>query len=186
MIRDRTKRMFAAELEEMLGAMPLEKVRVKDLCERCGVQRQLFYYHFKDKYDLVAWIFVDDLHEGHRRAGRVSYCERTAAALENMWGRRRFYRVAFSDKSQNSIESYIQEFDVRMSSATVRKHAGLSSLSDQQMFDIKHQSYGSIGCIIEWLKGDLKMSANQFAAWEFSRMPAFLAEAFDDADALSY
>ena len=52
-----TKGMFADELEAMMERMPLSKVRVRDLCERCGVERRVFYYHFKDKYDLVAWMF---------------------------------------------------------------------------------------------------------------------------------
>ena len=54
MFKNRTKKLFATELERMLTEMPLSKVRVKDLCERCGAQRQAFYYHFQDKYDLVA------------------------------------------------------------------------------------------------------------------------------------
>lgn len=37
-----TKRMFADELEAMMGRLPLSKVRVADLCARCGVERRVF------------------------------------------------------------------------------------------------------------------------------------------------
>lgn len=33
------------------------KIRVTEIYARAGVERLTFYYHFKDKYDLVAWIF---------------------------------------------------------------------------------------------------------------------------------
>jgi len=84
MFKDRTKRLFAAELEAMLREMPLSRVRVNALCERCGAQRQAFYYHFRDKYDLVAWIFEQDFRAGAEDAGCAGYREQTAAALARM------------------------------------------------------------------------------------------------------
>ena len=59
-MKDRTKAMFADELEKMLEEMPLEKVRVLDICRRCEATPPTFYYHFHDKYELVAWIFLKE------------------------------------------------------------------------------------------------------------------------------
>ncbi len=181
MFKDRTKKLFAAELESMLTEMPLEKVRVKDLCERCGAQRQAFYYHFKDKYDLVAWIFEQDFRAGMEETALTDYREQTAAALAHMWTRRSFYRKAFADKSQNSIESYIQAFDVEMSSRVVLRHSGAKTLSEQRLFDIKFQSYGSIGITVEWLRGELESTPGKIANWEYERMPKFMRDAYDAA-----
>lgn len=181
MFKDRTKRLFAAELEAMLKEMPLSKVRVNELCDRCGAQRQAFYYHFRDKYDLVAWIFEQDFRAGAEDAGCAGYREQTAAALARMWKRRDFYRTAFADKSQNSIERHIQEFDVEMSTSVVLRHSGAKELSAQRLFDIKSHSYGSIGCTIEWLRGELDTTPEKLAAWECERMPAFLLAAYDAA-----
>ena len=54
-----TKRALAASLIKLLSQKPLDKVTVKDIIEDCGVNRQTFYYHFKDIYDLVDWIFLE-------------------------------------------------------------------------------------------------------------------------------
>lgn len=59
-MKDRTKIMFAEGLENMLKDMPLDKVRVAKLCERCGTTPPTFYYYFHDKYELVAWMFLQD------------------------------------------------------------------------------------------------------------------------------
>lgn len=56
-LKNQTKLLFAQELEQMLKVMPMEKIRIVDLCKRCGTITQTFYYHFHDKYELVAWIF---------------------------------------------------------------------------------------------------------------------------------
>ena len=48
-----TKKALAAALKELMEEMPFEKIGIGDICERCGMHRKSFYYHFKDKYDLV-------------------------------------------------------------------------------------------------------------------------------------
>ena len=39
---------------------PIDKITIKDLVEKCGLNRQTFYYHFDDVYDLLEWIFEQD------------------------------------------------------------------------------------------------------------------------------
>ena len=181
MLKDRTKRLLAHELETMLAEMPLSKVHVKDLCERCGAQRQVFYYHFRDKYDLVAWIFQEDYRQGVEDAGLTGYRAQTAAALTRMAHRRSFYRKAFTDRSQNSIERHIQDFDVEMGIALAKRYLGAKELSQQQIFEIKANSYGHIGCTVEWLWGEIDATPEELAAWEFDHMPKFLRDAHEAA-----
>ena len=52
-----TKHALAEALKGLMAEMPFEKINVSQICERCGMNRKSFYYHFKDKYDLVNWIF---------------------------------------------------------------------------------------------------------------------------------
>jgi len=52
-----TKNALSTALKELMLLHPLAKISVGDICARCGMNRKSFYYHFKDKYDLVNWIF---------------------------------------------------------------------------------------------------------------------------------
>ena len=54
-----TKQAFADALRKLLEQKPFAKISVSHICEECGMNRKSFYYHFKDKYDLVNWIFDD-------------------------------------------------------------------------------------------------------------------------------
>lgn len=47
-----TKHALATALRELMTELPFEKINVAHICERCGMNRKSFYYHFKDKYDL--------------------------------------------------------------------------------------------------------------------------------------
>ena len=55
-----TKKALAAALKKMMEVKPIDKITVKDLVEICGVNRQTFYYHFDDVYDLLEWVFEED------------------------------------------------------------------------------------------------------------------------------
>ena len=43
-----TKEIIIQTLLELLNEKPLAKITVKDIVERCGVNRNTFYYHFRD------------------------------------------------------------------------------------------------------------------------------------------
>lgn len=174
-----TKGMFANELEVMMDRMPLSKVRVRDLCARCGVERRVFYYHFKDKYDLVAWMFERD--HSSAAQGQPAYSEELyAEAHKRLWARRAFYRRAFEEDSQNSIWRYLIEFSVQANENVLKAHLGVRSLSLEMSFVAHHFAYGNVGCVVEWLRGGIKATPAQLAAHMFSCMPPALRMAYEE------
>lgn len=50
-----TKYQLAMALRKRLETTPLDKITVRELAADCGVNRQTFYYHFEDIYDLMHW-----------------------------------------------------------------------------------------------------------------------------------
>ena len=48
-----TKRALATSLKKLLSQKELTKISIKDITDDCGIQRQTFYYHFADVYDLM-------------------------------------------------------------------------------------------------------------------------------------
>lgn len=58
-----TKKALAAALKKIMEVKPIDKITVKDIVEICGVNRQTFYYHFDDVYDLLEWIFEEDAND---------------------------------------------------------------------------------------------------------------------------
>ena len=63
LVAQTTKRALEASLKKLLLHKPLNKITINDITEDCGVNRMTFYYHFKDIYDLVDWILVEDAAE---------------------------------------------------------------------------------------------------------------------------
>lgn len=111
-----TKRALASALKELMQEYPFEKINVGQICEKCDMNRKSFYYHFKDKYDLVNWIFDMEF---------ISILQEEALAtpswdLEKRWKNfdvlcemfytdRDFYRKALKIKGQNSFSDHFRE-----------------------------------------------------------------------------
>ena len=54
---DFTKIAIMHSLIELLEEKEFTKITVKDIVTRCGINRNTFYYHFEDIYDLLRWMF---------------------------------------------------------------------------------------------------------------------------------
>ena len=52
---DETKRILSVSLKELMRKKPLEKISIRELSDTAKVNRQTFYYHFEDIYDLLKW-----------------------------------------------------------------------------------------------------------------------------------
>lgn len=60
MSSDMTKRLMIQSLKKYMAKKPLEKITIKEITEDSGVNRQTFYYHFEDIYDMVKWMYQEE------------------------------------------------------------------------------------------------------------------------------
>ena len=175
-MKDRTKVMFADTLEDMLKEMPLNKVRVAKLCERCGATTPTFYYYFHDKHELVAWIFLQDFAGAFADKVPEYSPDRMNESTIRFAKRRNFYQKAFDDRSQNSIGEYLVDFNIQMTREAVRFHTGQELTADQE-FTVKYHVYGVMGMFMEWLFGE-DMTSEYLNTSLYERTPDFMKEAF--------
>lgn len=59
--KESVKEKLAESFRALVLQMPLEKITIKDITDGAGVIRPTFYNHFKDKYDLIEWIWYQDV-----------------------------------------------------------------------------------------------------------------------------
>ncbi len=148
--KDRTKNIFADALIQMLETMPLEKVRVTALCKRCGMVPATFYYYFQDKYDLVAWIYLQDISAGPDGGPPDFSPENLAVVNERLRRRKTFYQKAFSDQSQNSLREYMQTTMI-LGARDVYKTVTGQEMSRRDLLEVKYYVLGVIELFRDWL-----------------------------------
>ena len=108
-----TKRALATALKELMEELPFDKINVAHICERCDMNRKSFYYHFKDKYDLVNWIFDTEIISFMQSySSSTELSERAEVILEicrYFYENRSFYSKALKIEGQNSFSEHFRE-----------------------------------------------------------------------------
>ena len=98
-----TKRALAAALKVLMEEIPFAKISITDICDSCGMNRKSFYYHFKDKYDLVNWIFDTEFIEEAAAKDYPTFWNALLDLCEYLYENRNFYRRALKIEGQNSF-----------------------------------------------------------------------------------
>lgn len=60
-MEQRAKEAIIKSFKELLTRQPIDKVTVKEICEKCGVNRQTFYYYFEDIMDIFKYVIFKEL-----------------------------------------------------------------------------------------------------------------------------
>lgn len=139
--------------------------------------RKSFYYYFKDKYDLVAWIFYRSAFDTD-----VISLEETAAGLEQMKKDFLFYKRAYEDDSQNALWRYMLDYFTEQYTNRAKEILGVTSLDTQLAFSIRLYCYGGVGMTREWLLNDNITTAKSAVAMMFASMPESLRHIYFSDD----
>ena len=59
--KDSMKLVIAGSFKQLMQEHPFEKLTIQMIADRAGIMRSTFYHHFKDKYDLLDWLIVEEI-----------------------------------------------------------------------------------------------------------------------------
>ena len=157
-MQNTTKHAMEASLKKILLHKPLDKITINDITADCGISRMSFYYHFKDIYDLVEWICVED---GKRAlqdkktydTWQEGMCQIFEAVLENKPFIMNVYRCVSRDK----IESYLYKLTFGLIVDVVEeKCVGTSVAEEDKAFIAEFYKYGFVGMMLDWIAQGMK------------------------------
>lgn len=158
-----TKRALANSLKSLMAEQPFEKINVAQICERCHMNRKSFYYHFKDKYDLVNWIFdtefitlIKDDHWSGNYQEHWAFVEKTCRYFYQNHG---FYRKALQIKGQNSFSEHFREYIRPLLADRIARVFGAERLDE---FVLDFVTDGVICAMERWLQSKECMPPEEF------------------------
>lgn len=104
-----TKMALANSLKALMQEKGFHKISINDICNGCNMNRKSFYYHFKDKYDLLNWIFDTEFHEFAIRSSCLETWDLMLSLCYYLYENRKFYRKALAIDGQNSFRSHLYD-----------------------------------------------------------------------------
>ena len=158
LVSQTTKRALEASLKKLLLQKPLNKITINDITEDCGVNRMTFYYHFKDIYDLVDWIMVEDAAKALE--GRQSFENWTDAFLDilhQVQDNKVLVMNVYRSVSREQVEQYLYKLlDPMLRDFVDRSAQGFTVQDADKQFIIDFYKYGFVGLALEWIRRDMK------------------------------
>ena len=151
-----TKRALEASLKKLLLQKPLNKITINDITEDCGVNRMSFYYHFKDIYDLVDWIMVEDAAKALE--GRQSFENWTDAFLDilhQVQDNKVLVMNVYRSVSREQVEQYLYKMLDPLLRIFVER-LNIPVKEEDKQFIIDFYKYALVGMALEWIRRDMK------------------------------
>ena len=105
-----TKQAIKAAFLELLDEKPLNKISVRDIVERCGINRNSFYYHFQDIPSLLGEIIIErtnDLMAQYPTIDRIE--EAFRAVVDYAQKNRRAIMHVYNSVSRDTVESSVMK-----------------------------------------------------------------------------
>lgn len=145
-----TKRILGEAMKTLMSEKPLAKISVGDIVDYCGINRNSFYYHFKDKYDLVNWIFYNDLalEISQEDVFSGSGWDVMEALCRFLYKEKEFYINALSVQGQNSFAEYFTEM---MGTVVEARTQDMFERDEYQQFFIHFFTDAMLAAISRWL-----------------------------------
>jgi probable dihydroxyacetone kinase regulator len=164
-----TKKAIAQAMKDLMETHSFEKITVGDITERCGLNRQSFYYHFNDKYTLLNWIFDQDVFSLITQDFSLeNWRQSILKMLTEMYRSEKFYANALKHLSHSEFEEHLLVLAKERFLRIVETVA--VEISEEEMrFIADFYAYGSVGMIIAWAKSGMRQPPEQLTA-QLSRL----------------
>lgn len=154
-----TKYALEASLKKLLLQKPLDKITINDLTEECGISRMAFYYHFKDIYDLVEWVCMEDASRALQ--GKKTYDtwqEGLSQIFEVVLENKPFILNVYHSVSREQIENYLFRLTLDLIMGVVEeKSAGMNLSEEDKLFIANFYKYSFVGVMLDWIKMGMKV-----------------------------
>lgn len=138
--------------------MEFEKISVGDIAKQCHISRNTFYYHFKDKYDIINWIFYSEIQPiiGTNQSMN-NWFKSLLALCQYMQQNKEFYIKVLRIQGQNSFYECLVEFYASLVEELLLNFNKEQVLNSGQIRMISNfYAFGLTGVISTWAKNGMK------------------------------
>ncbi|MBM6965480.1 TetR/AcrR family transcriptional regulator C-terminal domain-containing protein [Massilimicrobiota timonensis] len=156
------KKILANALLNLCQKQSLQSITVSQLLKETGVSRQTFYNHFKDKNDLICYIYdtyiVPDFDEHHMD---IDFYESLLQTFQNIKKYHKFMKQACQIEGQNCLKDYIvehcQQFDLKWH----QNLYGSDPMPDDLKFATIYHANASSSMTLSWILSNMPVPCEE-------------------------
>lgn len=165
------KEILAASFKEIAERKSIDKITVKDIVDNCDYSPATFYRNFTDKYDLIAWDYVQKCSEIMGRInGNYAWRETLLDGAQYYKNNSDYLRnLCMHTSGHDSFIRYMADTNVHLLKTEVEKSLGEKQIDSETELLIITYCYGTVAAACDWIMGNIETT------------PQMMAKVFEDA-----
>lgn len=179
-----TKKALAESIEELLRIKSLDKITVKEITDSCGLTRNTFYYHFKDIYDLLSWIFVRRADESISKFVETNDWEKGfLEGLNYLYNNKKMINHVYKSINRADLDKYLDKVVGMYALKLVGIQAkGIEISENAEKITADFYKNAFVGAVIQWIEKNMETSPRALAALCNGMFKGTVKEALKSAD----
>lgn len=161
----RTKQALATALKNAMKKKYLSKITVSELIKECDINRNTFYYHFRDIYDLLKWTLEQDTVEIVRQTNLLVDAEDALRfVIEYVENNEHIMNCAYDSVGYDKMKSFFYTDFIDIMRRTLddgEKEMQISVDSEFKDFVAEFFTEALTGMLISWIKNKNKQDKEE-------------------------
>lgn len=156
-----TRNLIITNVKAAMEKKPLDKIQVREITQSCGINRNTFYYHFKDKYEILETIYeVELLPKIAPLLTRKRWVESLAVLTDEMKQAQAFYTHAMFTKDGLSLADMLTRTYRRFLLEEATAYAGALEYHKREII-VRFYSHAIIGMLCDWVRFGMKQDVRE-------------------------
>lgn len=157
-----TKKAIAYTFKDLLKEKPFNKITINDISNRCDINRQTFYYHFKDIRDLVEWICISEVDNLLDKKEEYEKWEDKFLLIFNIMKEEEvFVKNIYHSVSVEVLRSNLYRLVYPIIySEIVEKSKGKNLREEDKKFITDFYKYSFVSIVLDWIDKGMYEDAN--------------------------
>lgn len=181
MKRKTAKELLAESFRELAESKSIDKIKVQDIAANCGYSTATFYRQFKDKYELIAWDYAQDIEkildqvDGNKSSWRQALADAVAYYASHQ---DYLANLLLHTSGYDSFVRYMTEINYGSLKKRILLSSAADELDEKTETCIRVYCLGAVSLTCEWLLGKCTVSSKDLEEVYDAALPETLRQYF--------
>lgn len=153
-----TKKALGTSLKHLMEKVPLNKITVQEIVDNCELNRQTFYYHYQDIFDLLGWIYKTEAVESIANYKTYTTWEDGFLIVFHYIEKNKAFCLnTLNSLGRDHLDSFLHSVSFELLMGVVNEVSQNMKVKDEdKRFIANFYTLAFIGLVIQWMKTEMK------------------------------
>lgn len=173
--RTETIEFIVNSFRELLKNESFDHITIHDICDNCSISRMTFYRYFRDKYELMNWVYISQMRTIFNNnldfSGWIVIIDKM---LDIIIQNSQYFMKVANTKGQNSFEEFLVSYGMEYCMLSLKKEFH-DDIPTALIYAVRFYCVGTTRLVLEWIKGGMKEPKEEFRDNLCACLPASLS-----------